>query len=86
MRDLEELAAYIAEDSEQSAAFVESRIHQEAQLLARFPLAGRLGRVAETRERVVARTPFILAYQLRPDVVRILRVRRGARRWPARFE
>lgn len=85
LRDLDELAAYIADQSEQSAAFVESRIHQEAQLLSGFPHAGRRGRVAGTRERVVVRTPFVLAYQIGPNTVRIVRVLRGARRWPARF-
>jgi toxin ParE1/3/4 len=86
MRDLDELAAYIADQSEQSAAFVESRIHQEAQLLSRFPYAGRRGRVAGIRERIVVRTPFLLAYQVKQNTVRIVRVLRGARRWPARFE
>jgi toxin ParE1/3/4 len=86
MSDLEELAAYVANDSERTAAFVETRVHEAAQLIAQFPHAGRRGRVAGTRERVVLRTPYILTYRLQSDRIRILRVYRGARRWPARFE
>jgi len=63
MRDLEELAVTIAEDSEQAAESVEARIHQEASLLSRFPRSGRPGRVAGTRERVVGRTPIALFLQ-----------------------
>ncbi len=40
MRDLEELAAYIAADSEQASESVEARIHEEAKLLSRFPRSG----------------------------------------------
>lgn len=84
--DLEELAAYIAEESELIAEFVEVRIHEEAMLLSRFPRAGRPGRVSGTRERVVLRTPYILVYRLHSETVRILRVFRGARRWPTRLD
>ena len=86
MADLEELAAHIAEESEQIAELVESRIHEEAALLSRFPRAGRPGRVRGTRERVVLRTPYILVYRFHSRVVRVLRVFRGARRWPVRID
>lgn len=85
MVDLEELAEYIANESEIAADFIEVRIHQEAMLLSRFPSAGRLGRVAGTRERVVVRTPFILVYRAESESIRILGIYRGARRWPNRF-
>lgn len=85
MADLEELAAHIAEESEQIAELVEARIHEEAALLSRFPRAGRRGRVKGTRERVVLRTPYILVYRYHGGSVRVLRVFRGARRWPSRF-
>jgi len=85
MRDLEELAVTIAEDSEQAAESVEARIHQEASLLSRFPRSGRPGRVAGTRERVVGRTPYILAYCIVSAKIRILRVYHAARKWPANF-
>jgi toxin ParE1/3/4 len=84
-RDLDELAAYIAEDSEQASESVEARIDQEARLLSRFPRSGRIGRISGTRERVVSRTAYILVYRIVSGRVRILRVYHGARRWPKSF-
>jgi toxin ParE1/3/4 len=87
MRDLEDLAAYIAEESEQNASLVETRIHQSARRISRMPGAGRPGRVSGTRELVVLRTPYLLVYRSQSgDVIRILRLYHGARRWPSRFE
>jgi len=82
-RDLRELIAYIAEDSIEGAGSVAARILKAAELLGRMPQGGRLGRVAGSRERVVGRTPYLLAYRVRSGQVRILRVYHGARRWPA---
>lgn len=80
--DFDELAAYIARDSEKSAALVEARIHHEAEILSAFPLSGRIGRMPGTRERAVGRTPFIFVYRVDTEEIRILRVIRGARKWP----
>lgn len=85
IRDLDELANYIAADSDQAAQSVEARIHNEAGLLSRFPRSGRTGCVPGIRERVVARTPYILAYRIVSGRVRILRVYHGARKWPPQF-
>jgi addiction module RelE/StbE family toxin len=86
MRDLEELAAYIAQDSEQTAELVETRIHEAARLLREVPAMGRPGRVKGTRELIVQRTSYILVYRIKSGTIRILRVFRGARRWPSRFD
>lgn len=85
-RDLEKIAFYIAQDSEQAAHLVEDRIRKAAKLLLLIPDAGRPGRVAGTRELVVLRTHYILVYRRDSDRIRILRVYRGARRWPSKFE
>lgn len=86
MRDLDELAAYIGEQSEQGAALVEERVHDAARLISQFPRAGRIGRCFETRERFVIDTPYILVYQILKAKIRVLRVYHAARRWPSRFE
>lgn len=86
MRDLEELATYIAQDSEQTAELVETRIHEAARRLRKLPGMGRPGRVRGTRELIVQRTSYILVYRVQSGIIRILRVFRGARRWPHRFE
>ena len=51
-------------------------------LLARHPTAGREGRVAGTRELVVSGTPFLVAYRIEKNEVRILTVLHAAREWP----
>jgi addiction module RelE/StbE family toxin len=86
LRDLFEIAEYIARDSERTAELVEVRIHETAALIVQFPRIGRVGRVTGTRERAVPDTPYILAYRILSNRVRILGVYRGARRWPARFD
>lgn len=86
MRDLAEIAGYIAQDSEQIAWLVESRIHEATRLLTTIPAMGRPGRIDGTRELVVPRTPYILVYRIQASTIRILRVFRGARRWPSRFD
>jgi toxin ParE1/3/4 len=83
--DLRELIAYIAAESVQGAELVASRILKAAELLTQFPRSGRPGRVRGTRERVVDRTPYILAYRIVSGRVRILRVYHGARKWPKGF-
>jgi hypothetical protein len=46
------------------------------------PLAGRAGRVANTREYVVQRTKLLLIYRVRGDALRIERVYPAHRRAP----
>jgi toxin ParE1/3/4 len=54
-------------------------------MLTKHPHIGRAGRVPETRELVVAKTPYIVPYRVRGDEVEILAVFHGARRWPDGF-
>ena len=44
--------------------------------------SGRPGRVPGTRELVIPRTPYVAAYALTRDCIRILRVLHGAQMWP----
>ena len=73
---------YIEADSPQAAVAVDARIREQVETLARFPGSGRLGRIEGTRELVISRTPYIVAYRITGETVRILRVLHGARRWP----
>jgi toxin ParE1/3/4 len=59
-------------------------IRQRVAMLADHPGLGRLGRLTDTRELVIARTPFIVMYSVdqRLDTVTILRVLHGAQQWP----
>jgi len=85
--DLEELHGYIENANPKAAHDVFLRIVDQVAPLARYPALGRSGRVPGTRELVVSKTPFIVAYAvIGDDVVRILAVRHAARRWPAAFD
>jgi plasmid stabilization system protein ParE len=54
-------------------------------MLIRHPFAGPEGRVKGTRELVVARTPYIVAYRIHEAEIQILAVLHGAQRWPSAF-
>ncbi len=80
--DRDAIFDYIEEDSPRAAITVDDRIRAQVGGLARYPESGRPGRVAGTRELVIHRTPYIAAYRIDGDTVRILRVLHGAQQWP----
>lgn len=51
-------------------------------VLLQFPADGRPGRVEGRRELVVRRTPYIVAYRVGKDYVRVLRILHSAQLWP----
>jgi toxin ParE1/3/4 len=65
-----------------AAIHVDEQIADAARRLLDFPDSGRTGRVAGTRELVIPRTPYVAAYLIEGDTVRILRVLHGAQMWP----
>ena len=65
-----------------AAIAVDKRISDRVKGLLRLPRSGRPGRVKGTRELVILRTPYIVAYCVIGDTVRILRVLHSARKWP----
>jgi len=82
-RQLDQVYDYIAlsgsdEIAERMVRRIVSRVHQ----LANFPLSGRKGRVPNTRELVIANTPFIAAYTIENARIVILAIYHGAQRWP----
>ena len=84
--DLIALGAYIADDDNAAAQRIALRITDTVEkLLSENADIGRPGRVPGTRELVIARTPFTVPYRLQGEVLQILRVLHGARRWPERF-
>ena len=54
---------YIESESPSAAITVDDRIAVQIDDLARFPEIGRPGRVEGTRELVVTRTPYVVAYR-----------------------
>ena len=82
LRDLAAVRAYIARDSAAAADRQVDRVVTAVASLLQFPEIGRPGRRAATRELVVSRTPYIVPYRLRGDVIEVLRVLHGRQCWP----
>jgi toxin ParE1/3/4 len=82
---LREVFDYIAADNPAAALRAVERIRNAIRQTARLPYAGRIGRVAGTREIVVPGTSYIVAYRVRANAVHVLAVLHGARQWPESF-
>ncbi len=80
--DREAIFDYIEADNPHAAAAVDKRISDRVNTLRRLPSSGRPGRVEGTRELVITRTSYIIAYRVIGDAVRILRVLHSSRLWP----
>ena len=85
MTDLASLRAYIAQDRPAAAERQLERILAAAARLAQLPESGRPGRRTGTRELIVARTPYLLPYRIRGELIEVLRVLHGRQRWPDAF-
>ncbi len=85
LRNLDEEAAYIANDDSATARIVVERVLNAVAMLAEQPDMGRPGRVPGTRELVIPRTGYIVPYRVRGDAVEILRVFHTSRRLPQRW-
>ncbi|HEX4504125.1 MAG TPA: type II toxin-antitoxin system RelE/ParE family toxin [Alphaproteobacteria bacterium] len=83
--DLRSLRAYIAKDNETAANRQVERILVAVSGLTDFPESGRPGRRSGTRELVVGRTRYLVAYRLNGDRIEILRVLHSRQRWPDTF-
>ena len=77
--DLVAFFDYIEVDNPLAAVTIDDRIRHHVQQLTRHPQSGRIGRVENTRELVIDRTPYIVAYHVVPDAVRVLH---SAQMWP----
>lgn len=82
LQQLVEAQDYIAQDNPLAARQIAGRIVDATRLLLVNPELGRRGRVSETREWVVNRTPYFLIYSVNDDAVQILRVMHGKQHWP----
>lgn len=83
--DLHEAFTYITQENPLAALSIIDRIEQGVNNLARHPEIGRSGRVAQTRELIVPRAPYIVSYRVKLNQVEILAVVHAGRSWPDRF-
>ena len=78
--DLASIRDWIAQDDDRAADRVVARILQTAMLIGQFPMMGRAGQVADTREFSVPGLPYLIVYAITSDseldVVTVLHTRR----------
>ena len=85
LRDLNSLRAYLSPRDPAAATRIAARILTSIESLQSTPFLGRTGRVAGTRERIVYRTPYVVAYRPTKDAIQVLAVVHGKRKWPRSF-
>ena len=85
LEDLETARAYIARDNPGASRRVLDLILSAVSRLPKTPDIGRPGRVTGTRELVIPRTPYLVAYTVLGDQLHILDVLHGAQEWPDTF-
>ena len=81
--DLLSIRDWIAQDDARIADQVIARIVQTAMMFGQFPMLGRVGRIAGTREFSVVGLPYLIVYRIESeteiDVVTVVHTRR---QWP----
>lgn len=82
---LQKIFEYIAAGNPAAATRVVRRIRNSIHQTARLPNAGRIGRVAGTREVVVPGTSYVVAYRILEDMIQVLAILHGAQEWPESF-
>ena len=87
LRNLEEEAEFVARENPAAAQALVQRIHTAVNHLEANPQLGRPGRIHGTRELVVANSPYVIPYRVRPRLnrVEVLRVFHASRRLPERW-
>ena len=81
LRHLREAREYIAIDNPAAAADQIERIEKSVSKLVVFPMMGRKGMRASTREFPIPGTPYIVIYRVAKDKLQILAVLHGACNW-----
>ena len=80
--DLDHIIWRIAEDSVTAALRMQDRIEAAVQRLDRMPRRTRVGRLPDTRELIVARSPYVVVFKVGSDGIDVIRVLHGAQDWP----
>lgn len=83
----EESFRYIEAENASAARRIAEKVFEVVEMLSGHPYAGRIGRIAGTREFAVPRSPFVIIYGVdqRELVLGVFAVYDGRRRWPKSF-
>lgn len=80
--DLRSIKKYLCENNEKAAKEVVAYIIKSIEtIIVPNPSVGKAGRVLRTRELVVTKYPYIVPYQVRDNVIYILRILHTSRKW-----
>ncbi len=78
----DDILNYIAERNVLAALGIDAHIKQQVGQLVEFPFLGRKGRIPDSLELVISRTPYLVAYQIHDTQIQILHVFHERRNWP----
>jgi len=83
----EESLDYIEAENASAAQRMEVRVADTIRMLADHPFAGRVGRIASTRQFAVPQSPFLIVYKVDQTqaVLTVVAIFDGRRRWPKSF-
>lgn len=81
INDLINLRDYIQKDNPVAAEKVAQKILSTVDLLLDHPLLGKAGRIHETRELVIAGTPYTVVYLVEFESVTLLRIFHQRQSW-----
>jgi toxin ParE1/3/4 len=82
VQDLTAMRDWLGRHNPQAAQEQARLILAAAQRLTQFPGQGKPGRVPDTRELVIARTPYVLPYTVHDDQLVVLAVLHQQQVWP----
>lgn len=85
LRRLDEVGAHIEKDDPAAAARVVARLVSAVEKLAEYPAMGRVGRIKNTRELVLADVPYIIPYRASRSTIEIITVMHTSQRWPSQM-
>lgn len=74
LADFEQAHDHIAEENPQAAHQIAQRILDATERLLEYPLIGRVGEDEDSREWPVDKTPYLLVYSIKGDVIELWRV------------
>jgi addiction module RelE/StbE family toxin len=81
IEDLTQARDYIKQFNPLAATKIANKILNVSNLLIKNPTIGKSGRLHETRELLVADTPYTLVYTIEEQSIIILRVFHQSRKW-----
>jgi toxin ParE1/3/4 len=74
LADFEQAHDHIAQDDPEVARLIAQRILDATEILLEYPRIGRVGEDEDSREWHVDKTPYLLIYSIKGDVVEVWRV------------